>query len=108
MLEIRDIPIKDVYSFFQYGKKLDNNIYYMQNNWLKRVFSSVGYYFAISKKNNIIDKNGASIWLTSDGDICYRFSMNGKIHRATIPKINMVFSSFLNCNFSITLKIPRA
>jgi len=60
------------------------------------------YYFTINDR--IIEAfNGGVIWLTSNGDICYRFAPNGKVHTAPIAKINLVFSNFvLQYNIFIT------
>ncbi|MDD5158110.1 hypothetical protein [Sulfurimonas sp.] len=100
------VNVKDVYSSFTYDNKLNNNKLYVQNNWVKEIYGEA-FYLAISNEINIINLRGGALWLTSNGDICYRFSPKGKVHTATLPKINILFSNFLNCNFTLTQKITK-
>ena len=100
----------DVYSCFKnINYNLSNNIYYTWDNWVKEIRSepaSFAYTFAINDKINMIKFRGGAIWLTANGEICYRFSPFGKVHTASIAKINLVFSNFLDCNFNITQTVP--
>lgn len=106
-LQINEISVNDVYSFFKHGDNLNGNCHYTLNNWVKEIHHGIGYHLAISDKLNIIDQARGAIWLTSNGDICYRFSPNGKTHITTLSKINMIFSNFLSCNFSLVQGVQK-
>lgn len=102
----------DVYSCFKNTNydDMSNNTYYIQDNWVKEIRSesvSFAYTFAINDKINVIKVRGGAIWLTSNGEICYRFSSLGKVHTASITKINLLFSNFLNCNFELSQTVPK-
>jgi len=100
----------DVYFYFKdISYTVNGNSYYQQDNWVKKVTSqgSFAYSLAIPAEINIIQSYGGAIWLTANGDICYRFSPLGKVHTAPIAKINLIFSNFLNCNFRISPSIPK-
>jgi len=101
----------DVYFYFKdISYTVNGNSCYQQDNWVKKVTSQVSfaYSLAISDKINIIQSRGGALWLTANGDICYRFSPLGRVHTAPIAKINLIFSNFLNCNFRISQSIPKS
>lgn len=88
----------DINFSFDFQKHLKTNSKkYIMNNWFKY---STSNNLAL---NDIYNKGGA-IWITSEGDICYRFSLYGRIHTAPISKINLVLSSFLGYSVQITTK----
>lgn len=100
----------DVYFYFKETYNIDENTHYKQDNWVKRIQpqkNSIGWHFAIHEKINVIQWAQGAIWLTSNGDICYRLSPLGKVHTASISKINLIFSNFLDCNFRISQTIPK-
>ncbi len=105
------IAIKDVYYCFKnINYDLSSNMYYTWDNWVKEIRSGLGfgYSLAIAENINIIQSKGGAIWLTSNGELCYRFSPLGKVHTtSSITKINFVFSNFLGCNFKITHNVPK-
>jgi len=107
---INGVASTDVYSCFKnINYDLSNNIYYTWDNWVKEIRSGLGfgYSLAIAENINIIQSKGGAIWLTSNAELCYRFSPLGKVHTASIAKINFVFSNFLGCNFKITHNVPK-
>jgi len=107
-LRISGIAIKDVYYCFKNTNyDISNNTYYIQDNWVKKIKLNFGYSFAINDKINLIEFRGGALWLNSNGEVCYRFSSLGKVHTASISKINLVFSNFLNCNFELLQTIPK-
>lgn len=109
-LEVDGVTRNDVYFYFKdIIYSLIGNSFYTQDNWVKEIKSGVSsvYSLAIPAEINIIQSNGGAIWLTANGDICYRFSPLGKVHTASIAKINLIFSNFLNCNFRISQSIPK-
>jgi len=102
--------MNDVYTFFKSGNTLYGTVFYIRNNWVKKIsnLGSIGYYLAIDDKINRIKDLEGGIWLMSNGDIHYRFSPNATVHATkNISKINTLFSNFLGCNFELTLKIPK-
>ena len=107
-LRISGIAIKDVYYCFKNTNyDISNNTYYIQDNWVKQIKLNFGYSFAINNKINLIEFRGGALWLNSNGEVCYRFSSLGKVHTASISKINLVFSNFLNCNFELSQTVPK-
>ncbi len=91
--------IKNVYSFF--------NLNYDQNmmKWYeKKYYNNMGYDNGVLK--TFSDKGGA-IWLSAEGNIYYKLSLNGNIHTAPIRKINLVLSNFLKRNVKIVYIMPR-
>jgi len=99
----------DVYCHFQNKNNIDDNSSYTWNNWVKvsQILNSIAFQLDIPDGINLIGNYGGAIWLTANGNICYRFSPFGKVHTASIVKINLLFSSFLNFNFKITHTVPK-
>lgn len=102
-IKVGGIAVKDVYYCFKnLNYNTVGNTIYIWDNWI----NEFTYPSSIDGINTIKVRGGA-IWLTSNGDICYRFSPNGKVHTATIARINLVFTNFLACNFKIIQKAPK-
>lgn len=105
------VAIKDAYYCFKnINYDLSKNIYYTWDNWVKEIRSGLrfGYVLSIAENINIIQSKGGAIWLTSNAELCYRFSPLGKVHTtSSIAKINFVFSNFLGYNFKITQNVPK-
>jgi len=102
-----NMKIKDVYSFFKPKRNNQNYQIFDYNNYLKRNKQSPAFIRHKYGQGLIrIDEKGSAIWLQSNGEICYRFSPNGQVHKTTtISKINLLFSNFLGCNFELKTKI---
>jgi len=102
--------MSDVYFYFKdILYTCTDNVFYKRDNWVKifQTPKTVTHELAIHDKSNLIKSKGGAIWLIANGDICYRFSPYGKVHTASIAKINLLFSSFLDCNFKITHTVPK-
>lgn len=107
---LEEFSHRDVWVYFKNIRyNTDENTFYIQNNWFKEANYAGDLVSdpAIPKEVNLIDLKQGAIWLTSNGDICYRLSPLGKVHTAPISKINIIFSNFLNLNFTISQTVPK-
>ncbi len=87
-------PEHNIDNYFTNDNDVSSNAIYELGNWQKYSTEILDY----------IHSTGGAIWLTTQGDLCYRLAPFGNIYIATASKISLVFSNFLQQNIQIIKK----
>lgn len=97
-------PDQNVYSFFKPTIDVSQNMFFQRNNLLYPQLSNI----TVNPYLHQLYSKGIAIWLSSEGEVCYRTHFSSNIHTTSLRNTNIVLSKILGSTIKIVTKRKKS